>query len=159
MKVVLSLAVLAFSAMASAYPALKDKAVYNGTFQGGGGGGMSFTQTLEIVNALNNNTQFVVRQTLNLPNGQTQSQDNTFNASDLLDKAMVGQILAQCTQAGGALEALTVPAGSFQTCALPQERGGKVWVGDAAFGIIKQIQIDEEENIITVELASFVNGQ
>ncbi|MBX2993939.1 MAG: hypothetical protein KF681_03940 [Bdellovibrionaceae bacterium] len=159
MKLFTTLAILAFSAVASAYPALKDKAVFNGVFQGGGGGTMNFTQTLEIVNVLNNNSQFVVRQTLNLPNGQTQQQDNTFASTDLLDKAGVDNILAQCTQAGGALEALTVPAGTFNTCALPQERGGKVWVGDVAFGIVKQVQVDEEENTITVELASFVNGQ
>lgn len=157
MKLMVSLAVLAFSVVASAYPALKDTATFNGLYEGGGGGSMNFTQKLEIVGQ--NGTKFVVRSTLSLPNGQTQTQDQSLEGSDLLSPDTVNMILAQCSQAGGALESLTVPAGTFQTCAIPQERGGKVWVGDVVFGIVKQIQVDEEENRITIELASFSSAQ
>lgn len=158
MKSFLALAILAVSSIAAAYPALHDKVEFVGTYEGGGGGSITYGLNLEIVNSLNNGTEFVVRATTALPNGRVQSQDDTYKATDLLSQVQVTEILASCTQAGGKIEAVVVPAGTIQACAIPQERGGMVWIGDVTFGIVKQISIDEEENKNTIELKAFQNG-
>lgn len=150
---------MAVSSVAFAYPALNDKAEFAGKYEGGGGGSMNFTLSLEITNVVNNGTQFVVHSVTTLPNGKVQAQDETYNASDLLSQETVNEILSQCSQSGGVIESVTVPAGTFQACSLPQQNGGRVWIGDVTFGLVKNIQIDEEMNKVTIELQAHQAGK
>ena len=73
------------------------------------------------------------------------------------DEANAGaKIFPQCTAAGGTLEAITVPAGTFQTCHMTQTdpaQGytGNFWVMDVAFNIVKSIE-DQNGEVMTMEL-------
>jgi hypothetical protein len=155
MKSFLTLVVLALSSVSFATPAVKDQVTFKGVFAGGGGGTIDFQQTLEITGFANE--QWLVRSTL-LVNGQNRVEDIQVGKADLMDDAQLKMIIENCAQMGGTSESLTVPAGSFLTCAVDQERGGKVWLGEVPFGIVKQVSVDEEENTITTELSSFVRG-
>lgn len=156
--IVFSLVSLAASA-AMAFPAVKDKAVFNGIYAGGAGGQIEFVQTLEIISIDAATGKYKVSNVFQLPNGQTQSDEMELNKSDLLDRAQVQGLLANCASNGGVLAQTTVPAGTFTTCQFSTNNGGSIWIADAPFGFVKQISIDEEQNKMTTEMASFVNGQ
>lgn len=158
MKLMTFLAALAFTTVASAFPAVQDRAEFKGVFQGGGGGSIDFLQSLEITGFDASSNIYTVRSTLTA-RGQNQAQEIQVAKDDLLDRARVQMVIANCPMAGGTAETLTVPAGTFQTCKIPQERGGEVWIAEVPFGIAKQVSVDEEMNVITVELTAFVNGQ
>lgn len=156
MKSIVFIALALAGQMVLAFPKIGDSATFKGLYTGGGGGEMAFTQKLTLVGQ--NSGGWTLRSELTADNGRQQSDENTVPASDLLSSEQVAEILSICPQAGGALENVTVPAGTFQACAIPQARNSKIWIGNVPFGIVKQIQIDEEENNVTVELESFVFG-
>lgn len=73
-------------------------------------------------------------------NGQSFSSAGQLPAKDLLTDAMLEQILSQCSAIGGSNETITVPAGTFQTCAMnsnSENGSGMVWLGAASFGLVK----------------------
>lgn len=146
------------SVVAFAYPSVKDSATFKGTYAAAAGGSIDFTQTIEIVSFNASASQYTLKNTV-VYNGQTNVQNADVAADQLLNNARVASILADCSQMGGTLESLTVPAGTFNTCKVPQERGSMIWVADAPFGFVKEIYIDEEGSRSEVEMISFAHGQ
>lgn len=144
---------------AMAFPALKDKSVFNGIYAGAAGGQIEFVQTLELTKFDAATNKFTLSNTFAMPNGQVQSQEAEVDAAQLMDSARVQKILADCTSGGGTLGETTVTAGTYKTCQVPTERGGTVWVAEVPFGFVKEIYFDEDMNRIEVELASTVAGQ
>lgn len=158
MKTMTFVAATLVSTLAFAYPALKDSSTFKGTYVAAAGGTIDFTQTIEIVSYNAAASQYTLKNTV-VYNGQSNVQNADVAADQFLTNAKVASILADCSKMGGTSESLTVPAGTFNTCKVPQERGSMIWVADAPFGFVKEIYIDEEGSRSEVELVSFVHGQ
>ena len=155
MKIKVLLATMAFSSLASAYPSVKDKVTFNGVYAGGAGGHINYTQVMEIT-AFNAETkQYTVHAIVTVAGKDPGTQDSQLSVDEVPNTEKIKAILAHCVEAGGTPETLTVGAGTFQTCSAAQDRGGKIYLADVPFGIAKQVSIDEDGNINTLELASY----
>lgn len=152
-----ALVTLATSA-ALAFPSVKDHTEYNVNYASAAGGAIDYVLKLEITGYDSAAQQYTVKST-QLLNGQEKAQDQKYAADQFPTNAQVNDLLAQCAQQGGTPEKITVPAGSFDTCALPQQNNGKVWIAAVPFGFAKLISIDQEGNTTTAELSTFTNGQ
>lgn len=144
------------SLAAVAMPKVGDLAVYDGLYEGSGGGSMPFEQTLLLTEL--SGPSAVVESTL-IFDEQSRQQKINLKTEQLLSSDVVEYVLSECATQGGALETVTVPAGQFETCAIAQGPVAKVWIGKVPFGIVKQVSLDEVENIITIELKDFVFGK
>lgn len=147
------------ASVAMAFPTLKDKSVFEGIYAGAAGGQIEFVQTLELTKFEAATNKFTLTNTFEMPNGQVQAQEVEVDATQLMDRARVQQILAACATSGGTLGETVVPAGTYKTCQVPTERGGNVWVAEVPFGFVKEVYFDEDMNRIEVELTSTVVGQ
>jgi len=156
MKILSAFILSLFSIAAFAMPKVGDMAVYQGTFEGSGGGSMSFEQAL-TVKALTA-AEATVESTV-LFDGQERTQEINLKYEELLNSKIIEYLLAKCQDEGGNIETLKVEAGEFQTCAIAQGARAKIWLGHVPFGIVKQIALDEDENVITLELKDYVFGQ
>lgn len=148
----------AVATLAMAYPSVKDMASFKGKYSSAAGGDIDYNQTLEVINFDAASKVYTLKSTVNY-NGQTNVQNQEISADELLTNEKVANILANCSEMGGAPDSLTTAAGTFNTCKVPQERGGQIWVGDLPFGFAKEIFIDEEGNRTEVEVVSFAHGQ
>lgn len=158
MKIFATLALSLFSAAAIAMPSIGDTSMFNGNIQGSGGGRMDFTQSLQLT-AYDANTERFTLHTELKTSSQTRVQDQQIAAEEFLTTEQVTDALANCPSYGGTSETLTVPAGTFASCKIIQNDGSQVWVAQVPFGIAKQVSYDEDKNMMTLELASFVFGQ
>ena len=158
-KIFLGLFLLSTSAFAM--PSVGDVAEYDATVttsQGGPYPGV-FTQKLTEFNA--STQQFHLVRTVNF--GQAQSSEEWVGVGQLVSDQLVSGVLAQCPQNGGTLETVSVPAGTFSTCAVPYDDAqskGMLWVGAATFGIIKSQNYDKKsQQQSNLSLKSYHPGQ
>ena len=158
MKIAIALSTLAFASIASAYPSVKDKANFNGVYAGGAGGHINYIQSMEVTAYNDSTKEYTLHAIVTVANKEPNTQDQQVTADKMPSSEMIKDILAKCAEYGGTPETLTVAAGTFQTCSSVQERGGKVYLADVPFGIVKQVAIDEDGNINTLELASYSLG-
>lgn len=152
MKFLALITVLMSSAMAYAYPALNDQAVYSGTYVQGT---QSFpvTLTLELVQYDASRHAYLKRTTIAASNGQSQMQEEWVNESDMITPAQVHEILATCSQQGGHLENIQVGTESIASCALPQSDENEnsiYWIADVPFGIVKGDMTDRKAGSHTI---------
>lgn len=154
MKILLTLATLIFAATAQATPAVGDYGNYDLTLTQA-----SSVQTgsyeLSLVSQAGANFEM---QSVITIGGQPQSSQETVAASDLLSDATITAVLGNCAQYGGQSAQITVPAGSFATCALPID-GGVAWIGQVPFGVIQQSQAQSNGSNLVLKLQSFVFGK
>lgn len=158
MKALSFLAVTLGASLALAYPAVKDKAEFTAKYTSAAGGSIDFVQKLEITAFDAAKDEFTLRNS-QVMNGQEQAQEQQVAASDFASSQQVAELLAQCTAQGGISETVTVPKGPFNSCSLPQQNGGRVWIADVPFGFVKLISIDAEGNKMEAELSNFEVGQ
>ena len=154
----MSLVSVLFAATAFAMPTMGGNAVYNVTISQGG---QSMQGTLESTITAANSGSYTVESKINL-GGQSQVQNQQRSEQEMVSDALVGQILGNCAQYGGKLETVTVPAGTFNTCALPadpQDGTGFTWVGQVAFGVVKVDTTDTQGQKTYAELQSFKFGK
>ena len=152
MKIVLALATLALSAVAHASPAVGDTAAFDGTLtQGSQSTGVHVTVALTQFDPAKN--AYLEVQTVTAASGRSKTDQAWVATTDLLDDAIIGQVLADCAGQGGTSESLTVPAGTFNTCRIEQQDGTVVNVGAVPFGIIKQANAQ-----LSISLSSFTAG-
>lgn len=156
MKAIVFVLASVVTSVALAFPAVGDKAVFKGAYYGAAGGQIDFTQTIELVKFDETTQKYSLTNQFDLANGQSQTQNAEVEANQLLSNDTVKQILADCVAGGGTLGQTTVPAGTFQTCAVPTERNGMIYVAEVPFGFVKEVSFDEEENRIEVEMTSYV---
>ena len=135
MKVLLTLTLSSlFSVAAMAMPNVGDFAVYEIDANG-----MMITQKIELT-AYNASTgKFTQVETTSFQ-GQQQQQTTMVNGADLPTEATVGQVLTYCEtpNVNGVLETVSVPAGSFYTCAINDSQSGmRLNYGNVPFGIVK----------------------
>jgi hypothetical protein len=154
----MSLVSVLFAATAFAMPTVGDNAVYNVTISQGG---QSMTGTLESTITAANNGAYTIESKINM-GGQSQVQNDQRTEQDMVSDALVGQILGSCAQYGGKMESVTVPAGTFNACALPadpQNGTGYTWVAQVAFGVVKVDTTDTQGQRTYGELKSFKFGK
>lgn len=156
MKFAIRLAFLfSLPSVALAFPSIKDKVEYRGIYTPAAGGSINFNQTLEIIDYDAITHQYVVKN-VQVANGQKKTSTINVAADQFPSNQMIQETMGKCTQQRGTLEVVDVPAGRMDTCALPQENGGRVWLAEVPFGIAKLLQIDPEGNRLELELISFV---
>jgi hypothetical protein len=154
----MSLVSMLFAATAFAMPAVGDNAVYNVTISQGG---QSVAGTLESTITAANGGTYTVESKINL-GGQSQVQNDQRSEQEMVSDALVGQIMGNCAQYGGKLESVTVPAGTFNACALPadpQDVTGYTWVAQVAFGVVKVDTTNTQGQRTYGELKSFKFGK
>lgn len=152
--------VLLSSTAAFAYPAIGDYAMWKGTsVRNGMSSNISLERSITGFDA--SMDMFSVVETVSV-DGQVQTSTIAQKSDELLTKQQVGEVLSFCAMAGGVLEGVTVPAGSFATCKLPttNENGqsdGFIWVGDVSFGIVKASGVQDGADYV-LELSTFRAG-
>lgn len=157
MKTILMIASLLTTAVVSAMPAVGDLALYNITSIDAG---VTYNYTLEQKLTAQNvlTGDFNVSQTVTY-NGVTQATEYAVPADQLATTQMIDLYLNNCALAGGTLETVTVPAGTFNTCAVKDENNNTTWIAQVPFGFVKMSGVTEDGAQQVVELQSYVNGQ
>lgn len=158
MKKILFLATcLLASTVSFAMPKLGDKVVYAVILEVNG---QKTTGTVEkeLASEDKATSLFILRTTENL-NGQSNVQEEKVNPQDLPNEETISAMLDQCADMGGLVEAVTVPAGTFEkTCLLEgsnNEKTERHWfaLNVAIFGTVKS-EIIEKDIHTTYELQS-----
>lgn len=144
---------------AEATPAVGDRAVFAMTFTKGSQsltGKVSYELTAQD-KSTDSWTQVVTKDF----NGQKQTQVESVKTSDLLDDATINYLLMNCQARGGKLEKISVPAGDFDTCALPisnNEGAGTFWVAKVPFGCAKWTTLRKDGINVTALLEQYQHG-
>jgi hypothetical protein len=144
------LALALVSASAYATPKLGDFAQFDLTISLDGQSAQG-EMVQEIVQA--NGEKFLERNTVNIPGQAPEVTENWKPASEFMDDATIDAILANCADAGGSLQNVSVPAGTFTTCALNfdnEESRGTAWVAKVPFGVAR-LQSTIKANNVTVD--------
>ena len=157
MKFVTIAATLLAGAMAFAYPSVKDQSTLVGVYTDASGARTDFTQTLLITAFDEPKLMYTVKVTAVTSKGQTETQEQQVSEDDLMNGDLVKYLLENCAAQGGKLDKVTVPAGTFDTCALPTQ-DGTTWVGDVIFGIVKVENKASDGSTMSLQLQSFVDG-
>lgn len=154
----ISLVSVLFTTAALAMPAVGDNAVYSLQISQGG---QSMSGTLETTITGFANGSYSLESKINM-GGQQQVQNDQRQAQEMVTDALISQIMTNCAQYGGKLESVTVPAGTFNTCALPvnpQDGTGTTWVANVPFGLVKVDSTDTQGQKTFGELNSFKFGK
>lgn len=159
MKVIFaSLVSVLFTATAFAMPAVGDNAVYSLQLSQGG---QTISGTLETTITANNAGTFSIESKIDL-GGQKQVQTEQKQANELVSDALIADVMANCSNYGGKIQSVTVPAGTFNACALPaqpQDGTGFTWIAPVAFGVVKVDTTDTQGQKTYAELNSFKFGK
>lgn len=162
-KVVLTIAACLVATGAFAFPATGDRNVYVGTYTGAEGGELPFTQILELGSYSPKSRQFKMTNTFLIgENDKQQKQEQAVDVAidTLQDEARTRAILENCDAAGGEAVKITVPAGTYDSCKVPTDKGegAAVWVAPVPFGFVKEIYFEDDGSRIDVELQTSVSG-
>ena len=138
-----------------AMPNVGDEALFDYTVTQNG---ETQTGTLEarLVSFDQTKNQYDETYTITL-NGTTQTGDFPMDVTDLLTDAQLADILTHCEAHGGSHESVTVPAGTYDTCAIPytaDNASGTTWYGNAKFGVIQDVDHDTNGETETYKLRS-----
>jgi hypothetical protein len=133
MKTLFALSVSLFSSALLAMPAVGDLAVYKISANG-----YEVTQRTELT-SFNASTNSFTRKVTTTYAGQSSSQVDSVNASELNTEAQLQMAITYCEtpNIGGKLETVSVPAGTFQTCAINTDDGGRANLGVVPFSVVK----------------------
>jgi hypothetical protein len=155
-----SAAALLVSVSAFAMPKIGDQALFNleYTEQGAVTAG-TIENSITAFDAATN--KYTVHSIVTM-NKQSQTQDEA--TDQLMDDASIKYILDNCAAQNGKMESVTVPAGTFDTCALPlspeEGRSGTVWAAvGVSFGIVKFDETKADGTHTVLQLQSFRLGQ
>jgi hypothetical protein len=130
MKSFITLSFALFSSALLAMPSVGDMATYKVRTNGYEG-----TLKIELTSFDASTNSFTKKETTSFM-GQETSEVETVNASELQSESQLQMALAYCSNMGGTLETVSVPAGNFQTCAL-QNAEGKANIGVVPFALVK----------------------
>jgi hypothetical protein len=148
---------LFFVAPALAFPAVGDRVVFDGTYTSPDGLAVVYTQTMEIV-AFDAGAEIFTLSNTFVSSGKPIQDTETIPASEMVSDIKVREVLDGCEAAGGTIEDIRVPAGTFRTCRSSKQDGGTVWTADVPFGLVKEIYFDGEDRV-EVELRGLHAGQ
>ncbi len=160
MKLVTLLALSIVSTAALAMPKVGDQALYDLTISKDAQV-MQGTLESEITaqdaasGMLTVNRKFTI-------NGNAQSQQEQVQPNDLPSDGVISQMLVSCETTGGTSESVTVPAGTFPTCAIKYNdngRNGTAWVAAVPFGMVKNESVGQDGTNVSLTLKSYKLGQ
>jgi len=120
---------------------------------------IDFIQQLTVDTFDSAKQTYTVQQALYLPDGSEKDEQQIATSSDFKSRAEVQSLLGNCAKVGGKSEKITVSGGTFATCLLEDGKGGKTWIGDVPFNIVKQTSIDDSKNVITIEISLYSFGK
>ncbi len=157
MKMYLSTLFAVFASFtANAMPSIGDTAQYDFTLNGATG---KLTQSITAYDATTNSYTVNIITTYQ---GQTQTEQETREASQLLTDAQVEAMYAQCAELSGTYMKVTVPAGTYETCRLIQKSGDDsqtIYLAKGvAFGFVQVTTIQNGQNL-DAQLVSQARGQ
>jgi hypothetical protein len=155
MKVFLTFATLLFAATVQATPAVGDYSNFNLTLSQNGA---TYNGSYEVSLTAKTPTGYVLSSVISITGQPAERAQESVATDDLLSDATIASALGNCAAYGGQAEQLVVAAGTFATCAIPNEEG-KVWIAKVPFGIVKQTQLQSDGSNLTLELKNFVVGQ
>ncbi len=146
------------SVSAYATPRVGDYAAYDATInQSGQQYQLVFSHELLQFNSSSN--QYLRQQTLTFPGRAPEVTQEWTPADELLTDETINNIMNNCSAAGGSLQNITVPAGNFQTCALPfnSDDGGTgtAWITNVPFGFVRLDSTQSNGVQTSVMLRSF----
>lgn len=145
---VLAAALVSVSAYAT--PRVGDYAAYDVSIALNGQT-MQATLQQELVQHDATQNQFLQRQTIDIPGQQQQVEDSWTPASDFLDDATIEAILGNCAAANGTPQTITVPAGTFDTCAVKFENEGSTgtaFITKVPFGAARVDSVRKEDGMV-----------
>jgi hypothetical protein len=155
-RIITALALALVSASAYATPKLGDYAAFDLTATQNGQSAQG-TLEQEIVQA--NGDQFLERQTVTFSGQAPEVSDAWKAVSDFLDDNTINAILANCASAGGTAQSITVPAGTYNTCAMnfdSEDSKGTVWITAVPFGVARVDTLIKENGVqVSALLRSF----
>jgi hypothetical protein len=94
------------------------------------------------------NGKFLERQTIGIPGRSPQVKEDWKNATDFIDDDSINKTLANCESYNGKRQSILVPAGSFDSCALPVDNdsnSGTIWVARVPLGIIRTESVSKAD--------------
>ncbi len=133
--------VLALSSQSFAYPSVHDYASYLSLTTAKDGTVTRNEQDIEIAEFDPGSNRYREAVSTTVEN-QAQKEEVWTNASDMIFPQDIQNVLANCATNGGHLIAVTVPAGTFNTCASSVDHPdgkGTDWLGDVPFGVVKSV--------------------
>jgi putative hemolysin len=116
-------------------------------------------ETLTVVSLDATNTNYNIKDSLYLPDGSQQDHSQPTPVSSFQTRATIQRALLNCAAVGGVKEHISVSGGDFDTCALDDGKGGKIWIGDVPFNVVKRILVDESKNTINIEVSLYSYGK
>jgi hypothetical protein len=162
MKNYLSLvALFLVSSSAFAMPNVGDDAIYFTTQTSAAGETSSGTSEMKLTAYDSTNDVWTLQQTV-FTNGTPYSTDHAVSSQQLLTDELVQLLMSTCAESGGTPGAVTVPAGTFNACAIYSNNTtctGTMWIAEVAFGLVKKDCTQLNGAHIVTELQSQVMGQ
>ena len=153
--------VLSFSFPAFAFPTVGDEALFDLTQTDSSGNTLQGTYEVEILGYDSTMHRYEQRSTQIL-DGDTSVQEGETDENQFYSDSVVTDILNRCAQYGGVLETVTVPAGTFNTCAVPYSdaygtRGITLYT-HVPYSTAKQTRTNSFNQTVSLTLRSFHSG-
>jgi hypothetical protein len=158
-----TLATLLFtSCFAMAYPSIHDYAKLSGSAIEANGKVHPFSVEMEIIDFDQVKGAYKQRITTTL-DGRPTTDESMSKVAETFNGQTAQELLARCSQHGGKLDDIQVPAGLFHTCAMPvsdSDSAGIYWLTDIPFGIA-QMQAEQKDKSykVSIQLESVRLGQ
>lgn len=151
-----------FSASAFAWPTVGDRANYDMVIDVG----QQIRGSLSLATTELNSSQdqVTVHVTTTVQGEKVNESDNQVSLSEFRRFAeTLPSFIAACAQNGGTPETITTPAGTFNTCKIPNDSEGHTgftWFANVVYGWVKQVDNDTANGqTTTLTLNSFSLGQ
>lgn len=155
MKMLILLATTVLATLAQATPLVGDYSNFKATVSTEG---QTMAGTLEVALVAKTATGFKMTATTKFDNQPSEHQEKDVNADDLINDEMISYLLANCAAQSGQLQSVTVPAGTFNSCAITNENS-TIWIAQVPFGFAKRTELSPEGYTYSLELQSFVTGK
>lgn len=133
-----ALALLFVSVSAYATPKVGDFAMFDTAISLNGQSAVG-TVTVELMN-FDPAQGYLQRQTVEFPGRAAEVSEDWMSEDSFLTDETINMALSNCPAAGGSYETITVPAGTYNTCAIKfdnEQSQGVIWVGRVSLGIVR----------------------
>jgi hypothetical protein len=142
---------LVFAALSHATPKMGDFASYQ-LEMSSREHNLSVIIDKEILSFDASQNSYLVRQTMTQEGNPPESLEENTPADQMITDEMIDSILVNCGSTGGSLQSVTVPAGTFNTCAMPidnESESGTVWIAKVPFGFVQLQTTSKSEGVTT----------
>lgn len=147
------------TATAFAMPNVGDDAVFDATITSGT---QSYQGTAEFsLTSYDASTDQFNQHTVQTIGGSTQANDALVDHLAFITDAQATDAVASCAHYGGTAATVTVPAGTFATCAIPVQNPGQTgtsWIAPVAFGVVKQDVTNSDGSHVVLSLRTSTMG-